>query len=191
MVSFYIVNGGIFVVMMLLLQQEGEMKYVVFFVVLLSLSFGSVYVRAESLFNGFGSFAVDQTSNRYLVTFELYNLENNFKKVLAVSMEDHLDDAEGDVTSVLYRNGNKEIFLRSEDSYTRFVKATPVADVCDVWSPKIKFRIKTHSWKCSNLNFIAKFLMWYQIDYGLKEAKEGRWTALSIRIKKSVARFIK
>ena len=166
------------------------MKNILFFVLCLLILIPKS-MCAEGISNGYGTFFVIEETDDYEVMFVLYDIENEFSKVQAVSMMDCLDNGEGDVTVLVYRNGDKQVFLRSEEAYQYFVSHESKADVCDGWSPRIKYRTETKSWRCSQLNFFVRYFMWYQIDNGLENAKKQEWVDLSTRIKKSVASFIK
>lgn len=165
------------------------MKRVVLFIVFL-LFFSHSY--ADGISNEYGKFIVDKTAIDYAVSFILNPANEKFPKIKKIMMIDYDNDGEGDVSVLLYRTGGKEVFFRTEENYKRYVLKNASADVCeDAWSPKIVYRENRHTWKCSKMNFLAKFFMWREIDSGLLDAKAGDFNALAKRIIKNVEKIKK
>jgi hypothetical protein len=127
-----------------------------------------------------------------MVSFVLDSNDDDFRKIEKVSMVDYGDDKEGDVSVLLYRNGNKEIFFRSEKSFQQYSLLNNLSIICgDRWVPRINYRKDKNSWGCSEMNIVARFFMWMEIDGGLVEAKQQEWSALSERVIESVKSFSK
>lgn len=167
------------------------MKYSAFFAAFLFFFVAHVSCADEKT-NEYGSFTVTDTGGDYTVAFVLDSANKKFKKFQEVMMTDYGNDGEGDVSVLLYRNGNKEVYLRKEESYRRYTLEEKPGDVCDGgWSPKILYRENLHAWECSKINFFMKFLMWREIDDGFADAKAESWSALAARIMKNVERFVK
>lgn len=169
------------------------MRSRMFFVLfLLFFSFVSHVSYAGGMSNEYGKFVVTKTKGDYTVAFVLNPMNKKFAKVQRVEMVDRGDDGEGDISVLLYKSGDKEVFFRTEDEYKRYVSNDASMDVCEgEWSPKIVYHENRRAWACSKMNFIVKFFMWREIDNGLADAKEEDWGALSERIKESIGKFIK
>jgi hypothetical protein len=139
--------------------------------------------------NAYGEFFETKIKDDYTVTF-IANLTNRrFPKVEEASMIDYGNDDEGDVSRVLYRNGNQEIFFRTKRGYGRYVGQNESMDVCKgdlsfwYWLPKkIYYRKKQNRWECLSVG-LERFI-WGEIDDGLADAKRGNWDALIERLLK-------
>lgn len=142
--------------------------------------------------NEYGKFVVTDIGGDYTVAFVLDSANKKFPHIKKIAMIDYGNDGEGDVSVLLYKSGNKEVFFRTENDYRRYVLKNASVDVCeDDWSPKIVYYEERHAWACANMNFILKFFMWREIDRGLAEAKAGDWVALAERIMENVGKFKK
>lgn len=168
---------------------RGRIFLVLFF---LFSSFAFRIAYAEGATNEYGKFVVTKTKGDYIVAFVLNPDNKKFAKIQRVDMVDRGNDKEGDILVLLYKNGNKEVFFRTEEDYWRYVSPDASRDVCeDDWSPKIVYHENRHLWACAKMNFFVKFFMWREIDSGLAEAKNGEWEALASRIRENVAKFTK
>lgn len=107
-------------------------------------------------------------------------------------MTDSDNDGEGNVSVVLYRNGDKEVFFRGEGDYVQYAAKDASANVCEGdWSPKIVYFKDRRAWVCSKINFFVKFFMWREIDAGLADAKNGDWVALAERMAENIKKITK
>lgn len=161
------------------------------FVALFLFGFAPLVACALDTENEYGKFVELKIKDTYTVTFVLDPMNKKFRNIQEVSMVDHGDDEKGDVSTVLYRNGNKEVFFRNQPNYWRYVmRDASTMHVCgNEWSPKI-INV-SGEWKCSKLNPIDKYLIWWQIDEGLAAAKVGDFGALTERILENVKRISK
>jgi hypothetical protein len=140
--------------------------------------------------NDYGKFVETKNQDEHIISFILNPTNEKFKKVQEVAMFDYSNDEEGDISIVLYKKGEKEVFFRNRRNYWRYVSDEPSADVCGGdWSPKIVYR--HNAWECSEMNFFMRIYMWRQIDNGLADAKREDWGALAERILENIKKIIK
>lgn len=140
--------------------------------------------------NNYGKFVETKNRDNHIVSFIVNPTNEKFKKVREVAMFDYGNDGEGDISIVLYKKGDKEVFFRNHRNYRQYVSSEPSADVCgDDWSPKIIYR--HNAWECSKMNFFMRIYMWRQIDKGLADAKREDWNTLAERILRNIKKIIK
>jgi len=147
---------------------------------------------SQGIENRYGNFVETKVRDDYLMTFVLNPANKEFSEIQEVSIFDYGNDEEGDISTVLHRNGDTEVFFRTKRNYRRYISQNPSADVCrEEWSAKIQYRQSTRKWECPGLNFIVNFFMWDEIDSGLADAKRGDLDALFERIMDNVKKIIK
>ncbi|MBI2121027.1 MAG: hypothetical protein HYT94_05385 [Parcubacteria group bacterium] len=140
--------------------------------------------NALGLSHEYGTFIPIHDGNNYALKFIVDPGAGKFAKFQEVSMTDYGNDGKGDMVILLYRNGSKEVFFRDEYEFRRYVAGESVSkSVCGGdWSSTIKYLAHINEWHCAKINFLYEFVLWWGIDRGLVEAKNGDWQSLSERI---------